>query len=168
MLSPTPHYYEIMGRAAEIARTGFEDVMPIDFDKIELHNLDRLSYATRKDVGRLKVDTQAEFGVVQNFFGVASAPVIEKDLLIVQVGGSPKGSDEVSFARLKGNGSGIVAFDKMTGEVKYRATDELSSYSSPVLATVGAQAAQAAHPPAATHPVLRSAAPLGLNTAPGD
>lgn len=43
-----------------LARTGFEDVMPIDFDKIELHNLDRLSYATRKDVGRLKVDTQAE------------------------------------------------------------------------------------------------------------
>lgn len=34
--------------------------MPIDFDTIELHNLDRLSYATRRDVGRLKVDTQAE------------------------------------------------------------------------------------------------------------
>src|SRR5262249_35588189 len=30
-----------------------------------------------------------------------------------------------------------VAFDKMTGEVKWRAADELASYSSPVLATVG-------------------------------
>jgi molybdopterin-synthase adenylyltransferase len=43
-----------------LVRTGFEDVMLIDFDTIELHNLDRLSYATREDVGRLKVDTQAE------------------------------------------------------------------------------------------------------------
>ena len=30
------------------------------------------------------------FGVVQNFFGVGSTPVIEGDLLIVQVGGSPE------------------------------------------------------------------------------
>jgi outer membrane protein assembly factor BamB len=83
-----------------------------------------------------KVDTMAGFGVVPNFFGVGSTPVVEKDLLIVQVGGSPKGSDEVSFARLKGNGSGVVAFDKLTGKVKYRITDELASYSSPVLATI--------------------------------
>lgn len=43
-----------------LAPIGFEDVMLIDFDKIELHNLDRLSYATREDIGRFKVDTQAE------------------------------------------------------------------------------------------------------------
>jgi outer membrane protein assembly factor BamB len=84
-----------------------------------------------------KVDTLAEFGVVQNFFGVGSTPVVEKELLIVQVGGSPKGSDEISFGRLKGDGSGVVAFDKMTGKVKYRVTDELASYSSPVLTTIG-------------------------------
>jgi molybdopterin-synthase adenylyltransferase len=42
-----------------IARSGFEDLMLMDFDFIELHNLDRLSYATRDDVGRLKVDVQA-------------------------------------------------------------------------------------------------------------
>ena len=29
------------------------------------------------------------FGVIQNFFGVGSTPVVEGDLLIVQVGGSP-------------------------------------------------------------------------------
>jgi hypothetical protein len=34
--------------------------MLVDFDTIELHNLDRLSYALRGDVGRLKVDTQAQ------------------------------------------------------------------------------------------------------------
>jgi hypothetical protein len=43
-----------------LARTGFEDVVLIDFDHIEKHNLDRLSYATRADIGRLKVQVQAE------------------------------------------------------------------------------------------------------------
>jgi outer membrane protein assembly factor BamB len=37
---------------------------------------------------------------------------------------------------LKGNGSGLVAFDKLTGEVRYRVTDELASYASPALATI--------------------------------
>jgi outer membrane protein assembly factor BamB len=37
---------------------------------------------------------------------------------------------------LKGNGSGLVAFDKYTGKVKYKVTDELASYASPVLATL--------------------------------
>lgn len=42
-----------------VARTGFEDMMLMDFDFIEIHNLDRLSYATRTDIGRLKVEVQA-------------------------------------------------------------------------------------------------------------
>ncbi len=44
-----------------LARTGFEDVMVIDYDHIELHNLDRLCYATRDDVGKLKIDVLAEW-----------------------------------------------------------------------------------------------------------
>jgi outer membrane protein assembly factor BamB len=84
-----------------------------------------------------KVDTVAKFGVVPNFFGVGSTPVIEGDLLIAQVGGSPKGADPEEFLKLKGNGSGVVAFDKHTGKVRYRIGDELASYSSPVLATIG-------------------------------
>lgn len=43
-----------------LARTGFEDVMLIDFDHIEKHNLDRLAYATREDIGNLKVEVQAD------------------------------------------------------------------------------------------------------------
>jgi outer membrane protein assembly factor BamB len=113
----------------------------VEDDRVYIFGAEGMLYCLRFDDKGAKplwkVDTQAEFGVVQNFFGVASAPVIEKDLLIVQVGGSPKGSDEVSFPRLKGNKSGVVAFDKMTGEVKYHVTDELASYASPVLATVG-------------------------------
>jgi outer membrane protein assembly factor BamB len=36
-----------------------------------------------------------------------------------------------------GNGSGIVAFNKMTGEVRYRVSDELASYASPIITTIG-------------------------------
>ncbi|HEV8062811.1 MAG TPA: PQQ-binding-like beta-propeller repeat protein [Gemmataceae bacterium] len=83
-----------------------------------------------------KVDTKADFGVVQNFFGVGSTPAIEGDLLIAQVGGSPAGEGPVPSMRQKGNGSGIVAFDKKTGKIRYRITDELASYASPVMATI--------------------------------
>jgi outer membrane protein assembly factor BamB len=86
-----------------------------------------------------KVDTAADFGVIQNFFGVGSTPVVEGELLIVQVGGSPPESKRIPPGRLDqvvGNGSGIVAFDKNSGAVKYQITDELASYASPTLATI--------------------------------
>ncbi|CAN5398078.1 hypothetical protein BH10PLA2_BH10PLA2_13390 [soil metagenome] len=96
-----------------------------------LHCLDAVS-----GVLLWKLDTFTKFGVVQNFFGVGSTPVVEGDLLIVQVGGSPAGEGRSPTMRQKGNGSGIVAFDKKTGGVRYRSTDELASYASPVLATI--------------------------------
>jgi outer membrane protein assembly factor BamB len=83
-----------------------------------------------------KVDTAKEFGVVQNFFGVGSTPVIEGDLLIVMVGGSPADEQDLPIDRLAGNGSGIVAFNKFTGKVVYKLSDELASYASLKLATI--------------------------------
>ena len=83
------------------------------------------------------VDTAAEFGVVQNFFGVGSAPVVEGDLLIAAIGGSPPDSPGVRSGSVVGNGSGIVAFDKRTGKVRYKITEELASYSSPMVVTIG-------------------------------
>ncbi|MGH9400647.1 MAG: HesA/MoeB/ThiF family protein [Terriglobia bacterium] len=47
--------------AESLARTGFEDITLVDFDIIKKHNLDRLNYATARDVGRLKVEALAEF-----------------------------------------------------------------------------------------------------------
>src|SRR5262249_25233953 len=85
------------------------------------------------------VDTQKDFGVVQNFFGVGSTPIIEGDLLLTMIGGSPPGSNDTPFDELKGNGTAVVAFDKYTGKVKWKASDELASYSSPVLATIDKQ-----------------------------
>ena len=84
-----------------------------------------------------EVDTTKTFGVVQNFFGAAGAPVVEGDLLIAGIGGSPAGSPTIHSGKVVGNDSGIVAFDKRTGKVRYKITDELASYSSPRVVTIG-------------------------------
>ena len=65
-----------------------------------------------------KVDTQEKFGVLQNFFGVGSAPVIEGDLLIARSAAVRQETTDISSGKLKGNGSGVVAFDKKTGRSK--------------------------------------------------
>ncbi len=46
--------------AETLARSGFENVVLIDFDEIQEHNLDRLVIGTREDVGRLKVEVAKE------------------------------------------------------------------------------------------------------------
>ena len=86
-----------------------------------------------------KRDTTAEFGVVQNFFGVGSTPIVAGDLLLVQVGGSPSGSDTTDIANLKSTGTALVAFNKRTGILVWKAGEDLASYSSPVLATLAQQ-----------------------------
>ncbi len=83
-----------------------------------------------------KVDTRDKIFFHQNFFGAGSVPLIEGDLLILPVGGSDKGERPIDFRQVKPNGTGIVAFDKKTGEVKYATGNELSSYASPVVTTI--------------------------------
>lgn len=80
-------------------------------------------------------DLTADYHVVQNFFGVGSTPVIHKNLLIAMVGGSPADSPKISSGKVQGNGSGIVAFNKLTGEEVYRFSDELASYAAPLITT---------------------------------
>jgi outer membrane protein assembly factor BamB len=111
----------------------------VDGNRVYIYGAEGMLHCLRADDGTQvwKVDTKEEFGFVQNFFGVGSTPVVEGDLLLVQVGGSPKGSDTVDFQRVKSSGSALVAFDKLTGKVKYKTGDELASYSVPVLATIG-------------------------------
>ena len=112
----------------------------IDGPRLYLFGAEGLLHCLQAADGKLlwKVDTTRKYGVVQNFFGVGSTPVIEGDLLLCMVGGSPPGSPELysSGGQVEGNGSGIVAFNKFTGEVVYQITDELASYASPQLATI--------------------------------
>jgi len=68
-------------------------------------------------------DLRKEYGVVQDFFGTASTPLVEGDLLIVNVGAP--------------GGPCVVAYDKASGEEVWRAGDKWGpSYASPVPAVV--------------------------------
>ncbi len=62
-----------------------------------------------------------EYRVPPSFFGVGSSPLVEGNLVLVNVGGK---------------GAGIVAFDRETGKEVWRATDDGASYASPVAATI--------------------------------
>ena len=66
-----------------------------------------------------QVDTAESFGVPKGFFGVASSPLVVGDRVLLNVGG--------------GDGAGVVAFDAVSGEVSWQASDHGASYSSPVL-----------------------------------
>jgi len=111
----------------------------LDGERVYLFGVEGMLLCLRAADGRKiwEKDTAREFSVAQNFFGVGSTPLVEGDLLIVQVGGSPSGGPGIQSGEVKGAGSGIVAFDKKTGELKYKITDELASYASPVTATIG-------------------------------
>jgi outer membrane protein assembly factor BamB len=110
----------------------------LDGESVYIYGAEGMLHCLEAESGKpiWKVDTQKEYGVVQNFFGVGAAPVIDGELVIVMVGGSPPGSDPREFLDLKGNGSAIVAFDKRIGKARYKLSDELASYSTPVLTTI--------------------------------
>lgn len=102
----------------------------VDGDRVYILGVDgRLTCVRANDGKELwRFDTSGQFNVVQNFFGVGSNPVVTDKLVIAMVGGSPAGSRQIG--RAKGNGSGIVALDKVRGKVVWKLSDELASYSS--------------------------------------
>jgi outer membrane protein assembly factor BamB len=79
------------------------------------------------------VDTMKKYGVIPNFFGVASNPFVFGDKLLVMIGGSPQESQSLKteeLALVKPNNCAIVAFDKRTGKELYKTGNDLSSYTS--------------------------------------
>jgi len=68
------------------------------------------------------VPVKERFNVDDNFFGVGSAPVVEGDLLIIAAGGADH--------------AGLVAFDRRTGDVKWKASNQRASYATPYCATI--------------------------------
>jgi outer membrane protein assembly factor BamB len=71
-----------------------------------------------------RIDTRKQFDSDKGFFGIACSPLVEGNAVILNIGGK---------------GAGVVAFDKATGKVLWKATDEDASYSSPVAATIRGQ-----------------------------
>ena len=106
----------------------------IEGNRVYIYGAEGMLHCLRANDGKpiWNVNTVKKYGVVQNFFGVGSTPVIEGDLLICMVGGSPPGSPQLyaSNGNVDGNGSGLVAFNKYTGKEVYKITDELASYAS--------------------------------------
>lgn len=64
----------------------------------------------------------AEYNVPQGFFGAGTAPVIEDNLILLNVGGP--------------GGAGIVAFEKTTGETVWKTSNDTASYSTPIVGTI--------------------------------
>ncbi len=113
----------------------------VDDDRVYIFGAEGMLHCLRVVDGTLlwKIDTAEKFGVVQNFFGVGSTPVIYRDLLICQIGGATEETRDFppgQLDRVRGKDSGVVAFDKRTGDVKYSISDELASYAGPTLATI--------------------------------
>ncbi|MBX9791064.1 MAG: PQQ-like beta-propeller repeat protein [Pirellulales bacterium] len=114
----------------------------VDDDRVYIMGAQGMLHCLNVADGRQlwRLDTMKQFGVVENFFGVGSTPLVEGELLIVPIGGSPPEAQQVPRGQLnlvKGNGTAIVAFDKRSGQPRYNLSDELASYASPVVATIG-------------------------------
>ncbi len=69
-----------------------------------------------------RINTRQRFKSEKGFFGIACSPLVEGNAVILNVGGS--------------DGAGIVAFDKATGKVLWKASNQEASYSSPVAANI--------------------------------
>ncbi len=108
----------------------------IDGDR--LFSLGVTGNLTCRDVrdGRMlwNVNTNDRYGVVQNFFGVGSSPLVLGQRVIAMIGGSPAEDRNITSMRIdrvSPNGSAVVAFDRDTGKELWRCGDDLASYSSP-------------------------------------
>lgn len=109
-----------------------------DGELVFLHGPEGMLHCITLTEGKLvwKLDTVAQFGVVQNFFGVGSSPLIDGNKLLVHIGGSPAGSEKMEFGSLTSNGSCMAALEKKTGKLIYQTGKDLASYASPQLVTL--------------------------------
>ncbi len=68
-----------------------------------------------------KKDLNTEYNIKMPIWGIACAPIVEKDNVIVQIGGKPEAC--------------VVAFDRKTGEEKWKALKDNASYAAPIITT---------------------------------
>jgi outer membrane protein assembly factor BamB len=97
----------------------------IDGDRVYTYGAEGKLHCLKLETGQVywKRDLRGEFKIPQDFFGVASTPLIEGDLLIVNIGAP--------------GGPSVAAFDKKSGAMVWGAGSQWgASYASPVPATV--------------------------------
>ncbi len=97
----------------------------IDGDNVYTYGAQGRLHCLRLKTGQLvwSRDIAEEFGVPQDFFGIATTPLIQDDLLILNIG-APGGPE-------------VAAFDKRTGRMAWGVGDQWgASYASPVAAQV--------------------------------
>lgn len=113
----------------------------VDGDSVYVYGVTGQLSCIDKSTAKLRwtKDLNKTYGVVPNFFGVASNPCIHENLLLVMVGGSTDETRDLrteQLARVEADGTGIVAFDKRTGKEVYRVGKQLASYSSVVVKSI--------------------------------
>jgi outer membrane protein assembly factor BamB len=69
-------------------------------------------------------ELRKEFVAGKGYFGLACSPLVVDGLVVVNIGGK---------------GAGVVALDASTGAVRWKATNDEASYSSPIVADLGGQ-----------------------------
>lgn len=72
-----------------------------------------------------KRDLNAEYSIRMPIWGIAGSPLVVGDLIVVQIGGAGDAC--------------LVAFDKRTGEERWRSLADDASYSAPILIEQGGQ-----------------------------
>src|SRR4051794_17407946 len=77
-----------------------------------LHCLD---FASGKKIW--SVNAKKEFHAGKGFFGIACSPLVEGNTVLLNIGGE--------------DGAGIVGFDKATGKLLWKTSDDEASYSAP-------------------------------------
>ncbi|MBC7927921.1 MAG: PQQ-binding-like beta-propeller repeat protein [Bryobacteraceae bacterium] len=107
---------------------GFDEgpraVPTIAGERVFTFGADGILHALDLKSGRMiwRVDTASRFAVRKGFFGAAGSPLVANGLVYLNVGGP--------------NNAGLVALDAATGEVRWAATNDDASYSSPITATL--------------------------------
>ncbi len=93
----------------------------VDGDSIFLMSADGMLSAVEKNSGtkRWEVDAKSTWKSGKGFFGMAPSPLAAGDVVVFIIGGQ--------------DGSGVVALDRNTGKLVWKATSDEAGYASPVL-----------------------------------
>ncbi len=93
-------------------------------DAIYTMGADGAVHCLQATSGKMKwsANVKSLYSAPKGFFGIACSPLLAGEALLLNIGGA--------------NGAGVIALDRKSGALLWKALDDEASYSSPVLATV--------------------------------